>query len=281
MSQLRLRQADGSFREILMIKGDKGDKGDAGNASESINDNLNDNEHTWSSSKISTELSTKTNDADLVIDIMTANDTISSLLHKVQIGKTKKFQYTNTNGATDLPGDYPTIMINANCVYRPTFTINRITEGIMYIEVISANQSTGVPKILTGYYNGTFYWNNELSMTNVVNNLLTTTDGFVLDARQGKALKDNIDIINNNLSWKTCTGNTLSYSTNDGLYAYFPIDEIIGSSKRLISIEIQTPDIFCLGINKNSYGTKTLVLRTTEGTPPLNKSITINYLSTD
>lgn len=201
MSQLRLRQADGSFREILMIKGDKGDKGDAGNASESINDNINDNEHTWSSFKISTELATKINDADLVIDTVTVNDTISSLLHKVQIGKTKKFQYTNENGTTDLPSDYPQIMLNANCIFRPTITVNRITEGIMYLDVISANQSTGVPKILTGYYNGTFYWNNELSMTNVVNNLLTTTDGFVLDARQGKALKDNIDTINNNLQW--------------------------------------------------------------------------------
>lgn len=127
----------------------------------------------------------------------------------------------------------------------------------------------------------------KIDKTSVVNNLLTTTEGTVLDGRVGKTLDDkivantnSINAVNNNLSWKTCTGNTLSYSTNDGLYAYFPIDEIIGS-KRLISIETQTPDIFCVGINKNSYGAKTLVLRTTEGTPPLNKSITINYLSTD
>lgn len=66
MSQLKVRQADGSFREILMIKGDKGDKGDTGNASESINDNLTDTEHTWSSEKIDADKLDKTGDGSSV-----------------------------------------------------------------------------------------------------------------------------------------------------------------------------------------------------------------------
>ena len=273
MSQLRLRQADGSFREILMIKGDKGDKGDTGNASESINDNLNDIEHTWSSSKISTELAAKTNDADLVIDTVAANETISSLLHKVQIGKTKKFQYTNANGTTDLPSDYPVIMLNANCIFRPTVTVNRITEGIMYLEVISANQSTGVPKILTGYYNGTLYWNNELSITNVVNNLLTTTDGFVLDARQGKALKDNIDTINNNLQLIDFTGTTLDYSHVNGM-SMLELPSI--PNKNIVAIYpcIRTDGLTYNGLFVNDWGSCFALL--TDGT---NKSINSTEVS--
>lgn len=198
MSSLKLRQADGTFRDILMIKGDKGD---AGIATEAINDTLTDTEHTWSSSKISTELATKANDIDLEIETVTADITIASLMQKVEVGKSKKFQYTNTNeNSTDLPSDYPSIMLNAKAIFRPTITVNRITAGIMYLEIISPNQSTGVPKTITGYYNGAYYWNEELSMTNVANNLLTTQEGMVLDARQGKVLNDKIDVVNNNLT---------------------------------------------------------------------------------
>ena len=234
MSSLKIRQADGTFRDILMIKGDKGD---AGVATEAINDALIDTEHTWSSSKIEEKLTTKANDIDLEIETVTADITIASLMQKVEVGKSKKFQYTNESG-TDLPSDYPSIMLNAKAIFRPTITVNRITAGIMYLEIISPNQSTGVPKTMTGYYNGTFYWNEELSMTNVANNLITNQDGYVLDARQGKILSNRIEDINNNLPYcfsiyisptaaNTFT-NKLIACSDDIFNNYTPIAQIAG-----------------------------------------------------
>ena len=42
--------------------------------------------------------------------------------------------------------------------------------------------------------------NSKLSISNIANNLVTTEEGYALDARQGKALKDEITVLNNILS---------------------------------------------------------------------------------
>ena len=44
--------------------------------------------------------------------------------------------------------------------------------------------------------------NQLLSRSNVVNNALTTEEGYALDARMGKSLQDQITAQNSNLEWK-------------------------------------------------------------------------------
>ena len=46
---------------------------------------------------------------------------------------------------------------------------------------------------------------NKLNTANVVNNLLTTAAGYALDARQGKALDDQITALNGKIVKKTVT----------------------------------------------------------------------------
>lgn len=55
----------------------------------------------------------------------------------------------------------------------------------------------------------------DAAFKSVVNSLLTTEDGFVLDARQGKVLKDEIDSLNSNLGYtieKTSSGYVKKYT---------------------------------------------------------------------
>ena len=44
---------------------------------------------------------------------------------------------------------------------------------------------------------------NKINNSNIANNLVTTAEGLVLDARQGKVLNDSISMINSNLAWES------------------------------------------------------------------------------
>ena len=55
----------------------------------------------------------------------------------------------------------------------------------------------------------------KVDKSSVVNNLTTNQEGYVLDARVGKTLKDNIDTVNNNLQTVT-TSNATKITAKDG-----------------------------------------------------------------
>lgn len=63
-----------------------------------------------------------------------------------------------------------------------------------------------------------------LQKNSVVNNLTTTEEGYVLDARQGKVLEDRVTELNGNFTWKECVivpGNKISlYGNNKAYYRY-------------------------------------------------------------
>ncbi len=44
---------------------------------------------------------------------------------------------------------------------------------------------------------------NKINNSNIANNLVTTAEGLVLDARQGKVLDDKVTAINSNLAWES------------------------------------------------------------------------------
>ena len=80
---------------------------------------------------------------------------MASLISVVPLNETKKYLY-NTDA---LPSDYPTTMSQASNTFIPLVTVYRFG-GIMYIEITSPNQTTGIPKTVKGYYNGNFYWSS-------------------------------------------------------------------------------------------------------------------------
>ena len=100
-----------------------------------------------------TNVSSVNNNLKLVT--LPASTTLASLLSAVPLNETRKYLY-NTDA---LPSDYPATMLQADNTFIPLVTVNRFG-GIMYIEITSPNQTTGMPKTVKGYYNGNFYWSN-------------------------------------------------------------------------------------------------------------------------
>ena len=92
---------------------------------------------------------------NLKISTLPASTTLASLISVVPLNETRKYLY-NTDA---LPSDYPTTMSQASNTFIPLVTVYRFG-GIMYIEITSPNQTTGIPKTVKGYYNGNFYWSS-------------------------------------------------------------------------------------------------------------------------
>lgn len=134
------------------------------------------------------------------IEIITDKSTIASLAPRVPIGSFKKFLYAVDSQQDGLPSDYPLFMLDKGYTFYPMVTINRITIGLFYIEITSPNQLTGLTKTASGYYNGTYYWNEQLDSTNIANNLVTNYTGLVLDASQGKVLNDKVAAVSNRVN---------------------------------------------------------------------------------
>lgn len=90
-----------------------------------------------------------------------------------------------------------------------------------------------------------------LLKSQVVNNLLATVPGNVLDATQGKALKDLIDVQNNNLKWKNVADiplDSLAYRSNiDRINLYHGVrisgvDNLDGDNDLWILVFLRTAD---------------------------------------
>lgn len=90
-----------------------------------------------------------------MIKKLTGLDTIASLYEKTMADTSRKFRYDSN----DLPSDYPSVMSQAGNTFNPVITVNRFG-GVMYLQIISPNQTSGIPKIINGYYNGNYYWSS-------------------------------------------------------------------------------------------------------------------------
>ena len=86
------------------------------------------------------------------------------------------------------------------------------------------------------------------------NNLTTTEEGFLLDARQGKALSDSISTLNSSLEWKL-----LSASSSTSTYAQITIPENI--SELRITVTIMN-EIFTLNPVVKTLNRETAHIRT-------------------
>ena len=92
----------------------------------------------------------------------------------------------------------------------------------------------------------------------VANNLVTTSQGYVLDARQGKALQDEVAALNSSLTPKSYTGYSFSaYSATDtGLSYVYIIGKICIFSLAFIYASDYTPaatQIFVNGMPKPAH----------------------------
>lgn len=80
---------------------------------------------------------------------------------------------------------------------------------------------------------------NKIGKSNVVNNLTTTESGFALDARQGKELDDKITELNGNISnilQKQSKDNRINVSTGQKAASYIIIDAIDGYTPVLATV---------------------------------------------
>ena len=78
--------------------------------------------------------------------------------------------------------------------------------------------------VLDGYQ-GKVLDGKKLNNANVINNLLTTEAGYALDARQGKALEDEITELNGKSYIQTISGTTYMRKWNNGVLEYWGIAE--------------------------------------------------------
>lgn len=156
MSQLKVKQADGSWREILMIKGDEGKKGEPGVASESINDELRDTEHAWSSENVGAKLDAKLDKTSIVNNLVTTAEgtVLDGRVGKTISDKIGDLSDLTTASKTDLVGSINEIGNNLNQFgLIPRGDVAHITEinnmGLYHITNLSEMPSSNPYTILS------------------------------------------------------------------------------------------------------------------------------------
>ena len=98
-----------------------------------------------------------------------------------------------------------------------TYIVQDITtlDGERYYRKVSSSPETS--SVVYGN------WERMITSASVANNLATTEEGFVLDARQGKALNDKIAVIGTISGHSNTTGTSVNPSTETSIEgAYFP-----------------------------------------------------------
>lgn len=154
----------------------------------------------WSSDKI-TKYDTKDNVVTFT-EATTRENIATGEKHSVIFGKIKKFfADLKTVAFTGKYNDLTNVAIE-NPTTLPTASAD--TLGKIY------RDGTGLKITLRSGIEGsyTYSWVPFISRDKVVNNFVTTEDGFVADARGLKTLKDGLDSVNNNLDYKI---NAFSY----------------------------------------------------------------------
>ena len=97
---------------------------------------------------------------------------------------------------------------------------------------------------------------NKVAMSDVVNNCLTTEEGFVLDARQGKILDDKITELNGNLP-KFSLSATVSTSYTPDVDGFLTINYIPDDASTIILISTTDVDAsLTVGTGLSQNGTR-------------------------
>lgn len=106
-------------------------------------------------------------------------------------GTATKLATARTIAGTSFDGTANINISYANLTNKPT-----IPEGVIVNNTLTSTSTTESLSANQGRILNT----NKLDKTSIANNLATTESGLALDARQGKALKDGQDAINDNLA---------------------------------------------------------------------------------
>lgn len=166
----------------------------------------------WSSEKI-TKHDTKDNVVTYT-ETATRENISTGEKHSVLFGKIRKwFSDLKSVAFTGKYTDLTNVAIE-NPTTLPTASAD--TLGKIY------RDGTGLKITLRSGNEGsyTYSWIPFISKDNVVNNFVTTEDGFVADARGLKTLKDGLDVVNNNLNTNKALITPLNGWTNNAVSFY-------------------------------------------------------------